>query len=347
MKAGEGRAVAGAAHLAQGLLLAAAVALVLLLVAWGALALWFQAPGGTFTRGVIVAAWCVLEAAFLFHGRSHPGSASLGFALVFLALLVWWHGLRPTNTRDWADDVARTGYGVVAGDTVTLHEVRNFEWRSADDYTVRWETRSYDLRALSSLDLINSYWAGPAIAHTLVSFGFNDGSHLVFSVEIRRARGEAFSSVGGFFKEFELSVIAADERDIVRVRTNVRGEDDYLYRIRLPLRDIRALFVAYVAQMNLLVNTPRFYNTLTVNCTLLVFHMLERTVGHLPFSYRLLLSGYLPEYVYAVGGLDMRYSLAQLRSFGRITARARAADNSADFSAAIRRGIPPLPPAPP
>jgi len=186
-----------------------------------------------------------------------------------------------------------------------------------------------------------------AIAHVLVSFGFNDGQHVVFSVEIRREKQESFSEIGGFFKEFELSVIAADERDVVRVRTNVRGEDDYLYHIRMPAEHMRSLFLAYVNEANTLFNTPRWYNTITVNCTTLVYHMMNRIVGTLPLDYRLLFSGYLPEYVYEVGGLDPRYSLEQLRAFGRITERARAADQSATFSQDIRQGIPPLPPGPP
>src|SRR6202034_2162744 len=137
--------------------------------------------------------------------------------------------------------------------------VRNFDWRTQSDYTQRWETRTYDLRHLNSLDMVLSYWSMPAIAHVLISFGFDDGEHVVFSVEIRREKTESFSEIGGFFKEFELSIIAADERDVIRVRTNVRGEDDYLYRVRMPVSAMRSLFLAYIDQANSLVHAPRFY----------------------------------------------------------------------------------------
>lgn len=318
------------------------------LAGWAAIALWFQGPAGVSLKGFLIVLWLAFSlAALLALDRGHALPALLGFALAFGAVVFWWHGLKPSNDRLWADDVARTGSGEVQGDLVTLHNVRNFDWRSTTDYTPRWETRSCDLRKLQSLDMITSYWSGPAIAHVLFSFGFSDGQYVVFSVEIRREQQEQFSEIGGFFKAFELSVIAADERDIVRVRTNIRGEDDYLYHIRLPVADIRALFAAYVSQMNELVRTPRFYNTLTVNCTTLVYHMMRHIVGGLPFSYRLLLTGYLPEYVYAVGGLDQRFTLEQLRAFGRITERAKQADRSEEFSQDIRRGIPPLPPADP
>lgn len=323
---------------------ALAAGALLLMAAWACAALWFQAPGGAAGRAALLALWVALSVAALAGlWRGERLAAGLGFAVAFSLVLAWWHRLRPSNDHLWADDLARTACGEIRDAVATLHNVRNFEWRSPTDYTPRWETRSYDLRQLESLDLITSYWAGPAIAHVIVSFGFSDARHLAFSVEIRRRSGQKFSELGGFFKAFELSIIAADERDVVRVRTNIRGEDDYLYRVRLPLAHMRSLFAAYLEQMNELVHTPRFYNTISVNCTTLVYHMMQHISGRLPLSYRLLLSGYLPGYVYAVGGLDSRYPLRRLRELGHITARARAAGDSAQFSALIRRGIPPLP----
>lgn len=322
-----------------------AVIVLPLLSLWGAFALWFQIPGGQLIKISSVVIWVAVGLALLVVAAKGRPLTGLGyFAVAFAGLLVWWHQIVPSNQRVWADDVSRTTSGRVDGNIVTLHDVRNFEWRTETDYTKRWETRTYDLDRLDSVDLIVSYWSMKAIAHVLVSFGFNDGSHVVFSVEIRREQQESFSEVGGFFKEFELSVIAADERDVVRVRTNVRGEDDYLYRIRMPVEHMRSLFLSYVNEANTLVSTPRFYNTITVNCTTLVYHMMRRIVGYLPVDYRLLFSGYLPAYVYKVGGLDPRYSLEQLTAFGRITERARAADQSPGFSAEIRRGIPLLHP---
>jgi Domain of unknown function (DUF4105) len=308
---------------------------------WGCFALWYQVPGGRALKTLGVALWLAFSLAILWtlwHGRLALGIC--GFAVAFGALLLWWRQLMPSNDRIWADDVAQMTTGTVVADRVTLHNVRNFNWRSATDYTQRWETRQYDLERLESVDMILSYWASRAIAHVLISFGFNDGEHVVFSVEIRPQKNEGFSEIGGFFKEFELSIIAADERDVVRVRTNVRGEDDYLYRIRIPASAMRSLFLAYIAQANDLVRTPRFYNTITVNCTTLVYHMVKHIVGYLPIDYRLLFSGYLPGYVYSVGGLDTRYTLKQLRTFGRITERAKHADRSATFSADIRQGVP-------
>ncbi|WP_440224991.1 Lnb N-terminal periplasmic domain-containing protein [Dokdonella sp. MW10] len=314
---------------------------ILLAGAWGALALRFQAPGSEAVKLVAAIAWAALAlAAAVLVWRSAARYAVPGFTIAFALLLAWWVSLAPAGTRAWADDVAHLATGTVDGDIVTLHAVRDFDWRTKDDYTPRWEPRRYDLAHLASTDVILSYWAGEWIAHTLVSFGFDDGSHVVFSVEIRREAHERFSEIGGFFKQFELSVIAADERDIVRVRTNVRGEDDYLYRLQLDPDARRALFLAYVDEANRLARDPRWYHTVTANCTTLVYHMARQILGGgLPMDYRVLLSGYLDRYLYDIGGLDRNLPFDTLRTQARITDRARAADRSATFSADIRAGM--------
>ena len=307
--------------------------------------LWFHAPGGRTGRWFCVLGWAGFSAAVLvesWQGRAAAGS--LAFAPAFGALLIGWRRIAPSNDRIWADEVAQITTGSVDGNRVTLQNVRNFDWRTKSDFTPRWETRRYDLDRIESVDMIVSYWTIPAIAHMLISFGFAGGEHVVFSVEVRRQKHQSFSEIGGFFKEFELSIVAADERDVIRVRTNVRGEDAYLYRIRMPVPAIRSLFLGYVDQGNTLVTSPRFYNTITVNCTTLVYHMMQHIVGYLPLNYRLLLTGYLPQYVHRVGGLDDRFPLEELRARGRITDRARRSDRSESFSADIRAGIPALEP---
>jgi len=308
---------------------------------WGGFALWYQIPGGQSFKGLCVVLWGAFSFAMLialWQGRIALGV--IAFTVALIGMLLWWTRLTPTNDHDWADDVAQITTGTVDGSRVTLHNVRNFDWRSQTDYTQRWETRDYDLDRLRTVDMIMSYWSRRAIAHMLISFGFDAGTRVVFSVEVRRQNTQAFSEIGGFFKEFGLSIIAADERDVVRLRTNVRGEDVFLYRLQLPQQAMRSLFLGYVGEANSLVDSPRFYNTITVNCTTLVYQMMKRIVGRLPLDYRLLFSGYLPEYVYRVGGLDRRYSLEELRQRGRITERARISDRSESFSADIRRGIP-------
>ncbi len=315
---------------------------------WGALALWFQMPGPWPWRGLVIASWCALGLVAILRparfGRRVPGIA---FAIALFVLLAWWSTLTPSHEREWADDVARLLEAEVDGSRVTLRNVRNFEWRTETDYTPRWETRSYDLDGLVSADLILSYWMGPQIAHTLVSFGFDDGRQLVFSLEIRKERHESFSAIGGFFREFEQVMIAADERDIVRTRSNARGEDVYLYRLRMRPEQLRALFLGYIASSVDLRHEPQFYNSLTSNCTTIIFRLARHIAPTLPLDYRLLLSGHFAEYVYDQKGLTPGYAFAQLQALGHINARALASDAEADdpaaFSRAIRRGVPGIP----
>nr|WP_312376187.1 DUF4105 domain-containing protein [Delftia acidovorans] len=319
------------------------------LAAWGCGALWFQFPAGAVGRGAAAAAWGAFSLAVLAWpalagpGRRGRRAWAAGYALAAITLLGWWHTLQPSNDRLWADDVQRMLQGSVQAGRVRLDNVRNFEWRSDTDYTARWETRNYDLEHLRSVDMILSTWGMPAIAHTLVSFGFDDGRHLVFSVEIRKERTEAFSELGGLFKQFELSVVAADERDIVFVRTRVRGERVFLYPVHMPVPAMRALFLSYVDTANSLHRAPRFYHTLTANCTTLVYRMVRAIVPGLPADYRIMLSGLLPEYLYEHGGLDTSRPLAALRRDADIGERARQAGNTPNFSTDIRQTRPPPP----
>lgn len=315
-------------------------------VGWGAL----HYQGHSVWAGV----WGVLWLALLVLCWTWPAQRKRVWgcgAVALLVMAVWWGSLQPLHDRDWAPDVAHMVQGQVqAGQphVVTLRHVRAFDWRSETDFTPRWDTRTVDLQQLRSVDMAVSYWMGPAIAHTLVSFGFADGQHLVFSVEIRKERHEQFDALAGFFKQYELSLIAADERDILAVRTNVRGEDVYLYRVHMPQPAMQSLFMAYVRQGDALAQQPRFYHTLIANCTTIVWQ-LARSVGQgLPLDWRLLASGYLPEYLYSLGALTPGVPLEALRADGRITERAQQwqappgssdAQASADFSRYIRAGL--------
>jgi len=239
----------------------------------------------------------------------------------------------------WADDVAQLMSGTVDGSKVTLSNVRNFTWRTEQDHDIRWETRTYDLDHIASADAVLSYWGSQAIAHAMISFGFDDGRHVVFSVEIRKRRGQQYSAIGGFFKRFDMILTAADERDIIGVRTNVRGEDDYLYPLKMSKVAMRELFLSYVNAANQLVTTPAFYNTLTSNCTTIVYRMAKQMDPGLPYDVRLLITGYLPEYLYEIGALDQSVSVQELRRRGRVTDRAKASLPTDDFSKVIRVGL--------
>ncbi|MEC5163598.1 hypothetical protein RCH08_004784 [Janthinobacterium sp. CG_S6] len=304
---------------------------------WGGLALWYQLPGGVAARTLAVSLWAAFGVATVALCWWRPQARMLlPWLSAFVLLLCWWSSIAPTHQRLWAADVARMLGSRVDGSIVTLDQVRNFDWRSDADYTERWESRQYDLDRLRSVDVAMSYWMGPAIAHTLVSFGFDDGRYLTFSIEIRKERGESFSAVEGFFKRYEMVLVAADEGDILRVRTNVRDEDMYLYRLTMPAAAKRALFLAYLGEGDRLKRAPRFYNTLTANCTTIVFEMARHINPALSLDWRLLASGYLDRYLYDIGALGGG-DFAALRRAAHMTAKARAAGRAEDFSERVRR----------
>lgn len=318
------------------------LALVMLLVGtWCSVAIWYQCGAGEPLRGFLTgtAATLTLIAVVFLATRRRWIIAAIYSAAVG-AFLVWWASISPANDRNWAPEVARSLTATIAGDRVVVNNVRDFTWRSDIDFDQRWEQRTYYLSHLIDADLIMSYWMGEAIAHTIISFGFDNGERLAFSIETRKESDESYSSIAGFFKQYELAIVAADERDVVRVRSNVRSEDVRIYRLRMTPESARRLLREYLEEANDLARTPRFYNTLTSNCTTLVFDMARVIHPGLPLDARVVLAGYLPNYAYAVGATDTSMPFEKLRELARIHDKAAQADADPNFSARIREGIP-------
>ncbi|KPD11123.1 DUF4105 domain-containing protein [Phaeobacter sp. 11ANDIMAR09] len=308
---------------------------------WAVLALWFRLPFDLWLRLGFAAGFALLTLAVIF-GLSRPRRlrALATYALALATVITWWASLTPPATRNWSPDVERQVTGELNGSHLTLTNIRNFTWRSADDFDATWENRSYDLEQLQSLDLFMSYWSGKSIAHMIISFGFADGQQIAWSVEVRRERGGGFSPIADLFKANTLSLIAADERDVIGIRTNIRGEDVQLFRTNTSPETARALLLHYVATANHLADQPQWYNSLATNCTTVVLQMIRRIVGELPLDWRVLANGYLPSYAYDAGVLDSRLSLQTLVERGRITARARAHGLQQDYSTFIRQDVP-------
>lgn len=314
---------------------------------WGTLALTYSGPHDETVRTSLAAAFAVttLAASIALIYRRWRWPVLAGYLVLFAVLVAWWRGIEPSNDRDWQTDVAVLSDATIKDSLVTVRNIRNFDYRSETDYTPAYYDKRFDLRQLEGVDLVAVYWMGPAIAHVFVSFAFAGDEHLAVSIETRKEKGEDYSTIKGFFRQYELYYVVADERDVIRLRTNYRRdppEDVYVYRLKANIENGRRIFLEYIRQINALKARPEFYNTLTTNCTTNIWLNSRVNPEHLPFSWKILASGYVPEFLYENGRLDTRGGLtfAELQTQAHINARAQAADTAADFSRRIREAAP-------
>ena len=259
-------------------------------------------------------------------------------ALVFLAS-VWWGTIQPTNDSDWQPDVEFGVTSEITGNIATLHHVRDFDWRTTTDFTPRWEERRYNIDEITSVDLFTSVWGNPAIAHVLVGFGFKDGQHVVFSAETRKAKGQVYTTIGGFFRLYTLVLLAAEERDIIRLRTDVRDappETVRIFALNLGPERRKELFLDYLALGNRLAEQPEFYNTLTTNCTTVVWRLARKIEPGLPLNWRVLLSGYFPQYLYDHGAIRTDVPFDQVMQEAIIPGERVAGPDGPTFSRRLR-----------
>lgn len=315
--------------------------LVALWTAWGLTAVWLHKPIGAGSYTIIA----LLPIIFLatFYKKPKYAKALLLISLVIITL--WFVAMQPSNNRPWQDEVLQQLSYEQQGNIITINNVRNFDWLSENDYIANWQTRRYDLSKLQTLDLFVSIWDNENIAHTLLSFGFSDGQRLVFSIEIRKEIGEDFSSIGGFFRQYELTIVAADEKDIIYTRSNVRNERVYLYPLNYPKPYIRKLFMSYLQAAEALKDTPAWYNTLTANCTTEIFKLIKDITPY-PRDYRILVSGRLPAYLHELGVINQQYSLQNWKEMAFINPKVAAYSaknpiSSQQFSQKIRENLPP------
>lgn len=317
----------------------AGLALVYLMaVLWAAGALYFDLP---FPSLQLLGAILWLGGAIILPILWRKRRRGLLIVIVgFAAILAWWLTIQPRNDRDWKPEVAVLAHADIDGNRVTIHDIRNFEYRTEIDFTPHYNTRSYDLDQLKGIDLFVNYWGSDLIAHPIISFDFGNNNHIAFSIETRAEKGEGYSTIGGLYRRFELIYIPGDERDLVRVRTNFRkGEDVYLFRINSTPERERARFLEYITQLNQLYEKPRWYNVVTTNCTTSIRSQ-RAAADRAPWDWRILANGKADELLYERGALDRSMSFPELKRRAHINERAKAANDAPDFSHQIRIGTP-------
>lgn len=311
----------------------------LIATAWTFGALWFDVPEAGLRHALAIGfAIAALAAVAFVRPRRR---AKLGLIMVIALVAAWWLTLKPSNERNWQPDVAQEPWAEVNGDEVTLHNVRNCDYRTNEDFTVRWETRKLHLSQLTGVDIAIGNWGSEWMAHPILSFQFADAAPVAMSIELRKETGEPHSSIRGLYRQYELVYIAADERDVLGVRANHReGETVYLYRTRVSPAEARGRFLEYLRTMNEMRDHPRWYHVLTTNCTTAI--RTQHELAHrVPWDWRMLLNGKMDELLYERGMLATDgLPFAELKKRALINPATDAADRASGFSKRIRESRP-------
>ena len=307
---------------------------------WGSLALFYAGPAASWLRFILLIVFISSLPLVFYFGQSF-WQGVLYASIIFAVLMAWWLTLKPNNNKLWQSSVAQIPHGEIDGDILTLHNVRNFHYRSVMDFDPAWETRHYDLSRITSLDLFLSYWGSRHMAHTILSWGFDNGDHLAVSIETRKDVTQSYSSIQGLYKQFNLVYVAADEKDLIRLRTNFRKEEVYLYPlIQVPQDRARALLESYVRHMNKLVNKPEFYHALKMNCTSAITLHTKIVDPDISIAdWRLIANGHIDEMLYERGSIRHDRPFDEIRQRSRVDLRMYELGDT-DFSARLREALP-------
>lgn len=312
------------------------------LIAWATLAIYYSNLPSAELRLALAVVFAAFAIWVLWFSRQRR--MSVIFGVLFLGVVAWWISIPPSHDRNWRPEVAVMPRATIDGDRVRITGVRNFDYRTRNDFTVRWEEREVSLSHLIALDFYVSYFTEGPVGHTFVSFIFDNAPPLSISIETRPEVGEGFAPVASLFKQFELIYVVGDERDLVGVRTNHRREPAYLYRLNAPAEDARRLLLVYLARINELADRPEFYNLLTNSCTINIVRYANAAGRAGRFDIRHLFNGLIDSYLYHSGRVDTTLPFDELRRRSLINPAAMAADGASDFSERIRASLPTMAP---
>ena len=290
-------------------------------------------------RFCLALAYLVIIFSFVLSGRRKNLRLVISLA-GFVIMALFYLSIKPRINAVYPAYL-KPAYVVFDGSQAAIYDVRNDDYRTKDDFDIRYEPRAYGLDSVRTLDAFINFWGPKSVAHVFLSFGFTDGRYLAVSVEFRPELGESYDLWAGIFKRYELIYIWGDERDLVRARTNYRNEEVYIYRVRMSREDIRKLLVSMLNKTNQLYKSPEFYNTLTHSCTnTLVRHTKEAGIMVIPFWKQHIFTGDIDLRSYNQGwfyGDELPFE--ELRAKAKINAIAEAADKDPEFSQKIRAGL--------
>ncbi len=247
--------------------------------------------------------------------------------------------MRPSNYRDWSPDQAVLARADIVGDRVAVHNIRNCVYLADQSYVVNYYDKQFDLNQIDSVDFVMVPFQDlPSLAHTMLSFHFRNGDRVALSVEVRKKRGEEYNILKGLLRQYELMYVVGDERDLIKLRTNYRKDDVYLYRARATPQQARELFVDVMNRVNHLAAEPELYDLINNNCTTNIMrHVNHLAPNKVPYGWDVLLTGHSDRLAYDLGLLDTDLPFEEAKRRARISEVARRYADDADFSGVIRR----------
>ena len=283
---------------------------------------------GIFAAGILLA--------FIF--LPNRKRTALTVLILCIGIVIGWSQKRPSHDRDWMPSVAKLPYATIEGNQLRIHNIRNFDYRTEKDFLVRYYNKTFDLKKLETVDFVLSYWDGnKEIAHTILSFGFSDGEYLAVSVETRVEQGEPWSELPGFFKQYELIYILGDERDLLRLRTNFRKEEVFLYPTTIDPENVRKFFKVIMERVNNIASKPEFYNTISHSCFSSLFEDFKRVLTPKSlFDYRRIANGYSDKMLYENGWIDSKLSFEDTKRLHHINQYVQGNINGENYSIKIR-----------
>lgn len=311
--------------------------IVLILGGWAGLAIRFSNLPNDGMRWAGVAVFVFLGGGIFVFVRS-PRSPFRWFLAVVLGVAVWWAFIPAAAERKWVSEHRIQSHAEVQGDRVTIYNVRDFDYRTEEDFEVRYVDKTFDLNELTTVDFVKSHWDGLInVAHTLLTFGFQDRDYLTVSVETRKEVGEPQTSIRGLFKQYELIYVLGTETDLIRLRTNFRREEVYLYPTVIPPEEVRVLFLDILERATGLKSRPEFYNTITHNCTTSLIPHLEKARRRTrSCDLRLLLNGQTDRMAFENGTIRTEFGFEETKRLHHINRYVADESDPEDYSSSIR-----------
>ncbi len=261
-------------------------------------------------------------------------------------LYVWFTRIRPRTpsvNSDWNTDCEFQSSALIEDNHITFSKVRNFTWRTTKDRDEVWEDNvKFDLTEIKDIwFIVDHFHKIKGLAHTFLSVEFNDGRCISFSFEARRIKGERYHPWKGLWRSYELFLLVGFESDVLGLRTNVKRNQDYLFRAVTPPDKDRQLLIALAQKMNQLNENAEWYHSLFTTCNTSIVKVVNHiTPGRIPFVWRNFLPGYTPKAAFKLGLIEDWGGLDNTIKLARVDQLAQSWNGIDDYSNFIRQKMP-------